>query len=82
MKDYNNLHFAVNIWGFFFPLIFGHSTAHGIPQPGIRSKPRLQLTLLDPLTNCAEPGIKPVSWHCRDAAYPVEPQQKLQEKFF
>ena len=30
---------------------------------------------LDPLTCCAEAGIEPASWHCRDAAYPRAPQQ-------
>ena len=31
----------------------------------------------DPLIHCARPGIKPVSWHCRDATDPIVPQQEL-----
>ena len=33
--------------------------------------------VLDPLTHCAGPGIKPASWSCRDAIDPVAPQEKL-----
>ena len=35
------------------------------------------MTVLDPLTHCAGPGIKPVSWCCRDVADPVAPQWEL-----
>ena len=31
----------------------------------------------DLLTHCAGPGIKPASWHCRDAANPIVPQWEL-----
>ena len=34
------------------------------------------------LTHCAEPRIKPVYWHCRDASDPVVVQQGLQFIFF
>ena len=33
---------------------------------------------LDPLTHCAGPGIKPASWHYRDATDPVVPQWEYQ----
>ena len=35
------------------------------------------VAMLDSLTPCAGLGIKPVSWCCRDAAKPTEPQQEL-----
>ena len=31
----------------------------------------------DPLTNCAGPGVEPVSWHCRDTANPIVPQWEI-----
>ena len=31
------------------------------------------MATLDPLTHCSKPGIKPVSWHCRDTTHPVVP---------
>ena len=54
--------------------------ANGVP--GLRIRSMLQLpyatgTTLDPLTNCTELGIEPVSWCCRDAADPIVPQQEL-----
>ena len=30
--------------------------------------------MLDPLTHCPGPGIEPVSWCCRETAYPIVPQ--------
>ena len=32
----------------------------------------------DPLSHCAGLGIDPSSWHCRDAADPIELQWELQ----
>ena len=32
----------------------------------------------NPLTHCARPGIKAVSWHFGDTSHPVVPQQELQ----
>lgn len=31
----------------------------------------------DPLISCARLRIQPLSWHCRDAAHPIVPQQEL-----
>ena len=33
--------------------------------------------MLDPLIYCARLGIKPVSWHCKDATNPFAPQQEF-----
>ena len=60
---------------FFF---FDHPLAYGVPGPGIRSEQQLQPTP-DPLTHCARPGIKPMSWCCRDAVNPIAPQLELME---
>ena len=55
---------------FFFS--FGCPAAYGVPRPGIRSEPQLQLMPQpDHLTHCAGPGIEPVSWHCKDGANPI-----------
>ena len=37
---------------------------------------------LDPLSHCAGPGIKLVSWCCRDTANLVAPQQELLIPYF
>ena len=33
--------------------------------------------ILDPLTHCTGPGIRPETWHCRDTASPIVPEWKL-----
>ena len=73
----------------FFFFSFGPPMANGVPRPGIRSN-QIQATAagytavaatLNPLTYCAQLGIKPGSWCSRDAANPVAPQWEL-PKFF
>ena len=34
-------------------------------------------TTQDPLTECARPGLEPVSWCCKDATDPIAPQWEL-----
>ena len=67
------------MYGIFF--LFGH----GIWSS--RARDQIQVAVLtcaaavatpDPLTHCAWLGIKPVSWHRRDATNALAPQQKLQ----
>ena len=36
------------------------------------------VAMLDPLTHCAGPGIKPSFWCCRDATDPLRTQWELQ----
>ena len=51
---------------------------YGVPGQDIRSEPwLLPEATPDLLTHCARQGIEPVSWSCRDAADPVEPQWEL-----
>ena len=35
------------------------------------------MAMPDPLTHCPRPEIKPVTWHSRDTANPIAPQQEL-----
>ena len=72
-----------NFNNFFFLSFFGHLVAHGIPQPGIRSKPQLQPIQCS--CSCGNnagsltPGtwpwleMEPASWCSRDTADPVVP---------
>lgn len=39
------------------------------------------VAMSDPIIRCAGLGIEPGPWHCRDAAYPIELQQELQQIF-
>ena len=57
--------------------------AYEVPGLGIRSGPQLQpMPQLQQcwilLIHCSRSGIEPVSSHCRNAADPFVPQQKLQ----
>ena len=70
-----------NFNNFFFLSFFGHLVAHGIPQPGIRSKPQLQPIQCS--CSCGNnagsltPGtwpwleMEPAPWCSRDTADPV-----------
>ena len=78
-------------------LLFTHSFIHSfnfwLPQGIWSSQPRdhmwfavvtyaAAVAIVDLLTHYAGPGIEPTSWHCRDAADPTVPQQKLLSYLF
>ena len=61
---------------------FGHPTAYA--ASGARDQIRATVaiytaaaTMLDPLTHCARPRIKPIPWHCRDTTDHTVPQWEL-----
>ena len=65
-------------------LFFGCFKPYGVARPGDQLDPQatvaayaMAVAMPDPLTHCARLGIKPASWHCRDTANPVVPQQEL-----
>ena len=64
----------------FFCFLFGRPVAYGVPQPGIKSKPKLR-PKLNPLTHCAGPGIDPACWGYRDAPDSTVPQQELRSLY-
>ena len=65
---------------FFFPALL--ATPWHMEFPGLGSdlctvSTHATAATVDPLTNCASPGIKPRYWFRRDVADPVAPQQEL-----
>ena len=71
---------------FFFPLSPFLAAPWHMEFPGQGSDPSHKSVtytrpeaMLDPLIHCAGLGIKPISWHCRDATDPVAPQRELLE---
>ena len=64
-------------------LFFGRFEPYGVAGPGDQLDPRatvaacaMAVAMPDPLTYCVRLGIKPASWHCRDTANPVVPQEE------
>ena len=69
---------------FIFVYFFGHPVSHGVPGPGIRSKPQLQPKLqvnTRSFTHCTGLGIESSSQCCRDTGEPIVPQQELLSLF-
>ena len=72
-----------HLWVFLFFGFFG--PPRGIWSSQARDQIRATVSthataaaMPDPLTHCVSLGLKPASWHCRDAADPIVPQRKLQ----
>ena len=65
----------------FFFFFFVYPVAYGGPEARDHTQAEAEIyaagvAIPDLLTHCAGPGIKSVSWCCRDAADPVGPQRE------
>ena len=65
---------------FCFVLFLGHCRADGVPdraRDGIPAAVVTHAAAVATLFHCDGLGIKSVSWRCRDATDPIEPQREL-----